>query len=126
MAASADYLDFIKEQLADFGPVTVRRMFGGAGIFRDGLMFALIADETLYLKADATSQAEFQALSLPPFVYMAKGDRKTVMSYWRAPEACLDDREAMTEWARRAFGAALRAQKTGMDKSAKPKAVKRR
>lgn len=111
MAASAGYLDFIKEQLSGFGPVTVRRMFGGAGIFRDGLMFALIADETLYLKADETSKAEFEALALPSFTYMAKGDRKTVMSYWRAPEACLDDRDEMTEWAGKAFAAALRAQK---------------
>jgi DNA transformation protein len=111
MATSAEFLDFIKEQLQDFGQVSVRRMFGGAGIFRDGLMFALIADETLYLKADAVSQSEFEALSLPPFTYGAKGGKRTVMAYWRAPEACLDDRDEMTEWARKAFGAALRAQK---------------
>src|SRR5262245_45815542 len=111
MAASAEYLDFIKEQLLDFGPVTVRRMFGGAGIFRDGLMFALIAEETLYLKADDQSQGEFEALSLPPFTYGAKGGNRTVMSYFRAPEACLDDRDEMTEWARKAFAAALRAQR---------------
>ena len=117
MAASAEYIDFLKEQLSDFGPVTVRRMFGGAGIFRDGLMFALIADETLYLKADAASQGEFEALSLPPFTYGAKSKR-TVMSYWRAPEACLDDRDEMTEWARKAYDAALRAQKPA--KAGKP------
>ena len=111
MAASAEYLDFIKEQLSGFGPVAVRRMFGGAGIFRDGLMFALIAEETLYLKADAASQGEFEALSLPPFTYGAKGGKRTVMSYWRAPEACLDDRDEMTEWAQKAFAAALRAQR---------------
>jgi DNA transformation protein and related proteins len=113
MAASAEYLDFITEQLSDFGPVTVRRMFGGAGIFRDGLMFALIAGETLYLKADNVLQGEFEALSLPPFTYGAKGAKRTVMSYWRAPEACLDDRDEMTEWARKAFAAALRAQRPG-------------
>jgi DNA transformation protein and related proteins len=111
MATSAGFLDFIKEQLQDFGTVSVRRMFGGAGIFRDGLMFALIADETLYLKADAVSQGDFEALSLPPFTYGAKGGKRTVMAYWRAPEACLDDRDEMTEWARKAFGAALRAKK---------------
>ena len=110
MAASAEYLDFIKEQLSDFGPVTGRRMFGGAGIFRDGLMFALIADETLYFKADQDLQAEFEALSLPPFTYGTKGGKRTVMSYWRAPEGCLEDRDEMTEWARKAYAAALRAQ----------------
>lgn len=111
MATSAGFLDFIKEQLQDFGAVSVRRMFGGAGIFRDGLMFALISDETLYLKADAASQGDFESLNLPPFTYGAKGGKRTVMAYWRAPEACLDDRDEMTEWARKAFGAALRAQK---------------
>lgn len=111
MAAGAEFLDFVKEQLADFGPVSVRRMFGGAGIFRDGLMFALISDETLYLKADAASQGEFEALGLPPFSYGAKGGKRTVMAYWRAPEACLDDRDEMTEWALKAYGAALRARK---------------
>ena len=111
MPTSAGYLDFIKEQLSDFGPVTVRRMFGGAGIFQDGLMFALIADETLYLKADSVSQSEFEALKLLPFTYAAKGEKKIVMAYWRAPEACLDDRDEMTIWARKAFAAALRARK---------------
>jgi DNA transformation protein len=111
MAASAGYLDFIKEQLSGFGPVTVRPMFGGAGIFCDGLMFALIAEETLYFKADDQSHAEFEALSLPPFSYGAKGGKRTVMSYWRAPEACLEDRDEMAEWARKAFAAALRAHR---------------
>lgn len=110
MATSAGYLDFIKEQLADFGPVSVRRMFGGAGIFRDGLMFALIVDDTLYLKADATSQGDFEALGLSPFTYGKKDGKRTVMAYWRAPETCLDDRDEMTDWARKAFGAALRAR----------------
>ena len=119
MSASAEYLDFIKEQLSGFGPVTARRMFGGAGIFRDGLMFALIADETLYLKADKASQGDFEALSLPPFTYGTKVRTRTVMSYWRAPEVCLDDPDEMAAWARKAYGAALRAQKPARGKPAK-------
>lgn len=122
MATSAEYLDFIKEQLADFGPVSVRRMFGGAGVFRDGMMFALIVDETLYLKADLVSQGEFEALDLPPFTYSAKGGRRTVMAYWRAPEVCLDDRDEMTDWARKAFGAALRAKKPAPSTKSRRKA----
>jgi DNA transformation protein len=120
---SAEYLDFIKEQLSGFGPVTVRRMFGGAGIFRDGLMFALIADETLYLKADDKSQSEFEALSLPPFTYGAKSGRRTIMSYWRAPEACLDDRDEMTEWAQKAFR--RRSARSTTSQSAKPDGVRK-
>jgi len=111
MATSTEYLDFLKEQFAGFGAVTVRRMFSGAGIYRDGLMFALIARDTLYLKADAASRGEFEALNLKPFTYEAKGTKKVIMSYWRAPEACLDDPEELTLWARKAFAAALRARK---------------
>jgi DNA transformation protein len=111
MATSAGYLDFIKEQFSGFGPVTVRRMFGGAGVYHDGLMFALIADEMLYLKADSVSRGEFEALKLPPFTYTAKGEKKIVMAYWRAPETCLDERDEMTLWAGKAFAAALRARK---------------
>src|SRR5262245_54027185 len=110
MAASSEYLDFIKEQFSGFGPVPTRRVFGGAGVFRDGLMFALIADETLYFKADNITQGEFEALSLSPFTYETQGGKRTVMSYWRAPEACLDDPDEMAEWARKAFAAALRSQ----------------
>ncbi|WP_119391455.1 TfoX/Sxy family protein [Taklimakanibacter lacteus] len=124
MATSAQYLDFIKEQLAGFGPVTLRRMFSGAGVYRDGLMFALIARDTLYFKADAASQGEFEALSLPPFTYAAKGQKRVIMSYWRAPEACLDDPEEMAQWARKAFGAALRAQK--LVTAAKPRNRRRK
>jgi DNA transformation protein and related proteins len=126
MATSAGYLDFIKEQFSDFGQVTLRRMFGGAGIYHDGLMFALIANDTLYLKADEASKGEFEALNLPAFTYSAKGEKKVSLSYWRAPEACLDDREEMTRWARMAFEAALRAQKSAKAKFPGRKAVKRK
>jgi DNA transformation protein len=125
MTASGEFLDFIKEQLAGFGPVTIRRMFGGAGIYRDGLMFALIADETLYLKADGASRSEFESLGLPPFSFAAKGAKKVIMSYWRAPEVCLDDPDQMTEWAGKAFAAALRSRKpaAALRKSRRRKSV---
>jgi DNA transformation protein len=126
MATSAEYLDFIKEQFSDFGQVTLRRMFSGAGIDHDGLMFALIANDTLYLKADEASKGEFEALNLPPFTYSAKGEKQVSLSYWRAPEACLDDREEMTHWARKAYGAALRAQKPVKAKPIKRRTVKRK
>lgn len=61
MAVSSDYADYIKELMAPLGPVTVRRMFGGAGIFADGLMIALVAGDTLYLKADGESRVNFEA-----------------------------------------------------------------
>ncbi len=109
MSARREFADFIVEQMAGFGPVAARAMFGGFGLYRDGLMFALIFDDTLYLKADEATKGEFEAEGLGPFVYGTKAGKNTVMSYWRAPERCLDDPEEMTQWCRKAYTAALKA-----------------
>nr|WP_267955248.1 TfoX/Sxy family protein [Halomonas ethanolica] len=92
-----------------FGPITARRMFGGHGIYHDGLMFALVADETLYLKVDAHNLGDFEREGLEPFEY-DKGGRLVQMSYYQAPEELFEDRELAAAWARRSFEAALRAQ----------------
>ena len=88
MAVSNEYRTFIQDQLEGFGPVTVRAMFGGAGVFRDGIMFGLIADETLYFKIDDTTKGDFEAEGSEPFVY-TKAGKATAMSYWRVPETAL-------------------------------------
>jgi len=97
--------------------VSVRRMFGGAGIYADGVMFGLIADDTLYLKADEKTKRDFEAEGLGPFVYEG-GGRTIAMSYWRIPERLLDDPDEMAAWARTALGVAQRAA------AAKPKRFK--
>jgi DNA transformation protein len=89
MSTSQDFLDFLLEQLAPLGPVAARRMFGGAGLFLDGLMFALIIDEVLYWKTDALTRADFDAESLAPFTYTRQGDVATLTNYRRAPERLL-------------------------------------
>ncbi|KAA3628955.1 MAG: transcriptional regulator [Proteobacteria bacterium] len=94
--------------MQEIGTASARRMFGGYGIFLDGLMFALIADGTLYLKTDADNEATFRDRDLKPFVYYKRG-RPCAMSYFRAPEETLESRDEMTRWARLAFNAALRA-----------------
>lgn len=109
MAVSSDYADYIKELMAPLGPVTVRRMFGGAGVFADGLMFALIAGDTLYFKADDESRGRFEAEGLAPFTYEAKNGKRAVMSYWQAPDRLFDDPDAFASWAREALSVALRA-----------------
>ena len=120
MATSPQLLEFLREQMSGFGPVTSRRMFGGAGLFRDGKMFALVADEVLYLKSDAENAAGFEAEQLKPFSYATKTGEHTLTSYRRAPERCLYDEGEMSEWCRLAWGAALRAA------AAKPKPKPRR
>ena len=111
MSTSAEFAEFLKEQLKGFGPVTMRRMFGGSGVYRDGLIFAIVIGDVLYLKADDVSRGEFTAEGLGPFVYDTKHGSKSVMSYLRAPERCLDDPDEMVAWARKAYEAALRQRK---------------
>jgi DNA transformation protein len=98
----------VKELFADFGPVSVRRMFGGQGVFVDGRMIALIAREVIYLKADAASVPAFEQEGLAPFSYATKNGEHTLTSYWRMPERLYDDPEELARWAREAHAAALR------------------
>jgi DNA transformation protein len=105
--------DHIRELFSEFGPVSVRRMFGGAGIYADGLMFALVADDVIYLKADAGNEPDFEREKLPPFTYVAKNNKRAVMSYRRMPDRLYDDPEELARWAREALAAARRGQKPG-------------
>ena len=104
--------EFIRELFAQFGPVTVRPMFGGAGISADGLTFALIFDGAIYLKVDDTSIPDFQREGSKPFVYTrAKSPGKigrASLSYWRLPERLYDDPDELAVWASRALAIAER------------------
>ena len=114
----------IHELFASFGPVTLRRMFGGAGIFSQGLMFGLVFDDAIYLKADATSIPDFEREGGKPFTYTrAKsrgGDGTAALSYWRLPERLYDDPEELKIWATRALAIAER-KKFAPSKRGKPK-----
>lgn len=103
---------FIHDLFALFGAVHTRRMFSGLGIYRDGVMFALMAGGELYLKADAETAERFRAAGSQPFVYDRRG-RAVEISYWRLPETALDDAEELRAWARLAYAAALRARGAG-------------
>lgn len=105
----SEYVDYLQEVFAHFGPIAARRMFGGYGIYHDGLMFALVADNTLYLKADAENAVFFQQAGLRQFEY-AKDGKLVRMSYYLAPEELMEDRGLAALWARRSFEAALRSQ----------------
>ena len=108
----SEFVGHLTEQLEAFGPVTVRRMFGGHGVFRDGLMFGLIIDDALYLKADEHGRAMFESCGLPRFEYTRKGKRIS-LSYYLAPGDALEDPRMLAEWARAAFEAALRGKRAG-------------
>jgi DNA transformation protein and related proteins len=121
MSLSADFKTFIIEQMADFGPVTVRPMFGGAAVQRDGLTFALLDDDVLYLKVNDDTRVRFEAEGLKPFTYPTKKGDMVMMGYYRAPSRCLDDADEMKSWCSTAFDVALKA---AAKKPKKPKSRK--
>ena len=104
------FADFVLEQMAEVPDVSKRAMFGGFGIYRSGLMFALIAEEQLYFKASDFLAGEFITLGLPPFIYASKG-RSTALKYYQAPESVFEDSEQMALWSEKAYHCALRAAK---------------
>jgi DNA transformation protein len=98
----------IRELFSSYRNVSVRRMFGGHGVFADGLMFALESDGELYLKADELTIPKLAAENSEPFVYKAKS-REIALSYWKLPERLYDEPDEFAQFARDAFGAAARA-----------------
>jgi DNA transformation protein len=109
MAGAAFDPHFLVDLFAPFARVTTRRMFSGHAVYRDGVVFALALRDGLYLKADAETVPLFRAAGLAPFSYEVKGREKIVTSYWRMPDACLDDEEELRRWAAIAWQAAVRA-----------------
>ena len=106
----SEFIDYLQDAFREFGEVNARKMFGGHGIFYDGLMIGLIADDMLYLKVDKQTVSRFEAEELPQFQYQ-KGDKLVGMSYYLAPESALEDPTELREWAELAYAAALRAKK---------------
>jgi DNA transformation protein len=86
-------------------------MFGGHGIYRDDIFFAIIVDDRLYFKADVATSQEYTARGLAPFTYVARGKTVT-LHYYEAPPEVFDDAEAMRLWAQQAIGVALQAKRT--------------
>jgi DNA transformation protein and related proteins len=108
MVASDSFAEFLKEQLAPLGRVTMRRMFGKTGVFCDGLMLGMVTDNTLYFRVDDCNRAAFQeAASFPPLNYRKKGSTID-LSFWRAPERLFDEPDELVTWARIALAAAGR------------------
>jgi DNA transformation protein len=103
-----EFVSYVVDMMQSIGPVYSKRMFGGHGVFLEGLMFALIADSELYLKADRESEGDFSERGLEPFTYNKKG-KLIEMSYFQAPEEAMEDRDAMNEWGNKGYSAALRA-----------------
>ena len=103
MAIDEGTAEFLKDTLAPLGRITVRRMFGGAGIYADGVIFGLFLRDALYLKVDAGSMPAFEAEGMVPFAYETKTGARSIMSYWQAPNRLFDEPDEFVAWARRAL-----------------------
>ena len=102
--------DHLADLFSGLGDISIRRMFGGKGIYHQGLIFALeMSDGNVMLKGDAVNGPEMEAAGCQRWTYQRPGRKATAMPYWTAPDEALDDPEAMTPWAESAFAAALRA-----------------
>jgi len=121
VAAPRDpYFDLVEELFAPLGAVSIRRMFGGAGVYLHGVMFALIASGETYLKVDAALKADLEAEGSGPFVFEKKTGETAVMAYYRLPDTAADDPVEASHWGRRALEVALKA-KAGQSKAGKAK-----
>lgn len=109
MPISPQLKTVVEDQLAPFGAVRICAMFGGAGVYLDALMIAVLDDETVYLKADAETEADFIAAGCAQFTYDAKGKPMT-MGYWSCPEGCFDEPDMMGFWVDKARASALQAK----------------
>ena len=106
MPVSNEYLEFVRDQLDGLGEITVKRMFGGAGLYHDGVFFAIIADDVLYFKVDDSNRPDYKAVGTGPF---RPFDGDAVMQYYEVPVDVLEDPDMLKEWAATAVDVAVRS-----------------
>ena len=107
---SRDYL--MLDVFADFSEITCKSLFGGSGFYKDGIIFACIADGTLYFKVDDINRSQYEALGSRPFVYEHKNTKKvTAMPYYELPESILENSEQLKLWIEASVAASVCSQK---------------
>ena len=111
MAVSDEFADYVIDQLSAWGNVSVRRMFGGAGLYCEGVMFGLIADDVAYLKVDDSNRKEFVKAGASPFNPYPDKVKTTVMSYYEIPADVLEDRDDLAVWAERSLAIAKKKKR---------------
>ena len=118
MAVSAEFREHLRDLFGALGPIQTRRMFGGAGVYLGEAMFALVVDDTLYMKADEALAQAYAAEGSEPFSYQTRTGRRSLPGFMRLPDSALDDPDEALGWARRSLvPAELAAQKRAVQKS---------
>ena len=121
---ASGFNDLLEDLFAPLGGVSLRRLFGGIGVFKEAIMFGLVADDVLYLKADDETSGRFAAEDCGPFIYDGRG-KSVAMPYWRLPDRLLDEPDEFAAWARIAFDVAVRTAKPKRATRAKKKPARR-
>jgi DNA transformation protein len=117
------FLTFLEDQFAPIPGISIRKMFGGLGVFRDGIMFGLGSRDVLYFRADDRSRSRYEERGMKVFSYPMRG-KDMEMPYWQVPEALYEDPEEFRNWVEEAFAAAKRAKEQKPSKAKKPPARK--
>ncbi len=107
---TSPYVTYIVDLLAPFGSITAKAMFGGYGIYKNKIIVAIIVDDELYFKVDATNQAQYEAYDSTPFTYDKNGKQAT-MSYWKVPAEILENRKELPEWLEQSYQISLKKKK---------------
>src|SRR6476620_8140365 len=108
MVASTEFANFLRDQLAPLGYITMRRMFGKTGVFCEGVMFGMVTENILYLRVDGQNRATLKEAEAFPSLNYVKNGRTIDLSFWRAPDRLFDEHEELVAWARAALAAAHR------------------
>ena len=116
---SESFTSYLRDLFSELGPVVLRKMFGGQGLYHDGLIIGLVIGEELYLKTDAATVPAFAQAGGHPFVYQGKG-KPVTMSYWLPPAEAMESAQAMRPWAKLAYEAAVRRDSGKKPVSKKP------
>ena len=103
MALSREFADHLRDLFGALGPVETRRMFGGAGVYLGDAMFALVIDDTLYMKADAELAQAYSQAGSAPFSYDTRNGVRTIPGLMRLPDSALDDADEALDWAQRSL-----------------------
>lgn len=111
MPVTDSYMGFVKELLAEFEPLRIKRMFGGAGVYSGELFFAILVEDELYLKVDDTTRRDYERHGLQPFTYEMKNGRTATMSYYPVPAEVLEDPDELPRWVGGALDAARRGKR---------------
>lgn len=117
MAVDEGYKDFVVDQLGKLGSVTVKKMFGGAGIYYDGLIFGLLGDDVLYFKVDDSNKSDYVRAGMEPF--QPFDDKPLVMPYYEVPIDITENKELLADWAMKSLSVSRKSTKPNKQKLTK-------